>query len=172
MSLEVIIGSMYSGKSTELMRKVNRWTSIGMRCLVINHTNDKRTGLQTHDGHRITAVKTNELLLEGIGPYDAVAIDEAQFFTNLKVAVQLMVQHNKHVVVAGLNGNFKRQKFGEILDLIPYADNVMFKRALCQICAHPHRDASFTKRLTDETDIVSVDSTYIAVCRYCYSKKG
>jgi len=169
MSLEIIIGSMYSGKSTELMRKVNRWTSIGMKCLVINHTNDKRPGVQTHDGHRLTAIKTNELLLESTAPYDAVAIDEAQFFTNLEVAVKLMVQHNKHVLVAGLNGDYKRQRFGEILDLVPYADNVVFKRALCQLCAHPGKNASFTKRLTQEAEIVSVDSTHIAVCRHCYS---
>ena len=168
MSLEIIIGSMYSGKSTELMRRVNRWSSIGMRCLVVSHTNDKRPGVQNHDGYRIDAVKTNEILLEGIGPYDAIAIDEAQFFSNLRVAVQLMVEHNKHVIVAGLNGDYRRQKFGEILDLIPYADDVTFKRALCQICAHPCKDASFTKRLTKEEEIVSVDSKYIAVCRQCY----
>ena len=168
MSLEIIIGSMYSGKSTELMRRVNRWTSIGMKCLVISHVNDKREGVQNHDGQHIAAVKTNEILLEGTGQYDAVAIDEAQFFTNLRVAVQLMVEKNKHVVVAGLNGDYQRQKFGEILELIPYADNVTFKKALCQLCAHPCRDASFTKRLDSAPEIVSVDSKHIAVCRQCY----
>lgn len=51
MSLEIIIGSMYSGKTTELMRRVNRFKSIGMNCQVVNHVNDKRIGVQTHSGH-------------------------------------------------------------------------------------------------------------------------
>jgi thymidine kinase len=168
MSLELILGSMYSGKSTELMRRVNRLTSIGMRCLVVNHTNDKRPGVQNHDGQRLEAIKTTELLLVGTGQYNVVAIDEGQFFSNLRVAVTLMVEHGKHVIVAGLNGDFQRQKFGEILDLVPYADDVTFKRALCARCRHPSRQASFTKRLDDARDVVSVDSTHIAVCRQCW----
>lgn len=167
MSLELILGSMYSGKSTELMRRVNRLTSIGMRCLVVNHTNDKRPGVQNHDGQRLAAVKTSELLLVGTGQCDVVAIDEGQFFDNLRVAVLLMVGHGKHVIVAGLNGDFQQQKFGEILDLVPHADDVTFKRALCARCRHPSRLASFTKRLDDARDVVSVDSTHIAVCRQC-----
>jgi thymidine kinase len=168
MSLELIIGSMYSGKSTELMRRVNRLTSIGMKCLVVNHVNDKRTGMQTHDGHRLHAVKTNEILLENTGQYDVIAIDEGQFFSNLRVAVTLMVERGKHVIVAGLNGDYQRQPFGEILDLIPYADDVTFKRALCALCKHPCRKASFTKRLDSNTEVVAVDSKHIAACRQCY----
>jgi len=86
---------MYSGKSTELMRRVNRLTSIGMRW---SSTNDKRPGVQNHDGQRLEAIKTTELLV-GTGQYN-VAIDEGQFFSNLRVAVTLMVEHGKHVIVA------------------------------------------------------------------------
>ena len=102
MTLELIIGSMYSGKSTELMRQVARLKSIGMRCLVINHTNDTRVDgdyVQSHDGEQVVAAKTDDLLLINVRPYDAIAIDEAQFFPNLKSAVMLMVEtHNKHVM--------------------------------------------------------------------------
>lgn len=173
MSLELIMGSMYSGKSTELMRRVYRLQSIGMRCLVINHTNDTRVDgdfIQTHDGTKLSAIKTDDIIMVGVGQYDAVAIDEAQFFTDLKVAVRLMVNKNKHVIVAGLNGDFQRQKFGEILDLIPFADDVTFTRAICKICAYPGRAASFTKRLNSATETVSVGSNYIAVCRMCYDR--
>ena len=104
MSLELIIGSMYSGKSTELMRRIKRVKSIGMRCLVINHSNDTRVDgdfVQTHDGSTLAAVKTKDLLLVNIKPYDTIAIDEAQFFHNLRTAVMLMVEtHKKHVIVA------------------------------------------------------------------------
>ena len=172
MALELIIGSMYSGKSTELMRQVARLKSIGMRCLVINHTNDTRVDgdyVQSHDGEKVVAAKTDDLLLINVRPYDAIAIDEAQFFPNLKSAVMLMVEtHNKHVIVAGLSGDYERKAFGEILDLVPLADNVHFKRALCAKCCHPGRPASFTKRLSGETDLVSVVGTYSAVCRLCF----
>jgi len=172
MSLELIIGSMYSGKSTELMRRVNRVNSIGMRCLVINHSDDTRVDgnfVQTHDGSTLAAVKTNDLLLVNMKPYDTIAIDEAQFFQNLRVAVMLMVEtHKKHVIVAGLSGDYLRQPFGEILELVPLADDVEYKRALCKRCAHPGRPASFTKRVSEETETVSVASTYMAVCRICY----
>lgn len=175
MSLELIIGSMYSGKSTELMRRVKRVKSIGMRCLVINHSNDTRVEgdfVQSHDGSTLAAVKTNDLLLVNIKPYDTIAIDEAQFFQNLRVAVMLMVEtHNKHVIVAGLSGDYLRQSFGEILQLVPLADDVEYKRALCKRCAHPGRPASFTKRVSEETETVSVGSTYMAVCRVCYLNK-
>lgn len=172
MALELIIGSMYSGKSTELMRRIARLKSIGMRCLVINHANDTRVDgdyVQSHDGKKVAAVKTNDLLLTNIRPYDAIAIDEAQFFNNLKTAVITMVEtHNKHVIVAGLSGDYQRNAFGEILELVPLADSVEFKRALCAKCCHPGRPASFTKRISDEKDLVSVGGTYMAVCRICY----
>ena len=103
MSLEIIMGSMYSGKSTELIRRVHRLKSIGMRCLVINHTNDTRVQgdfIQSHDGKKLAAIKTNDILLVGVRQYDAIAIDEGQFFSNLKTAVKLMLGKNKHIIVA------------------------------------------------------------------------
>lgn len=176
MSLEVILGSMYSGKSTELIRRVKRVQSIGMRCLVINHAHDTRVQgdfIQTHDGKTLAAVKTDDLLLVNTVPYDTIAIDEAQFFTNLKTAVMLIVEkHNKHVIVAGLSGDYRRHPFGEMLDLIPVADTVDFQRALCKRCAHPGRPASFTKRVSSETQTISVKSTYQAVCRICYTEEN
>lgn len=172
MSLELIIGSMYSGKSTELMRRVECLKSIGTRCLVVNHVNDTRVNgefVQTHTGKRISAKKTDDLLLVDVRPYDAIAIDEGQFFSNLKAAIMLMVEkHGKHVIVAGLSGDYLRQPFGDILDLIPVADDIEYKRALCARCCHPTRLASFTKRLSKEKDTISVESAYMALCRNCY----
>lgn len=172
MSLEIIMGSMYSGKSTELIRRVNRLKSIGMRCLVVNHTNDTRVSgefIQSHDGNKISAIKTDDIMLVDGRSYDAIAIDEAQFFMNLKPAVLLLVEkYKKHVIVAGLNGDYQRKKFGEILDLIPLADDVLFTKALCKTCCHPGRPASFTKRMSCETERISVGSNYRAVCRMCY----
>lgn len=172
MSLHLILGSMFSGKSTELTRRVDRLVAVGIRCLVVNHTNDTRVAgnyVQTHSGKRTEAKKTDDLLLLDVRAYDAIAIDEAQFFSNLRAAVMLMVEkHGKHVIVAGLSGDYQRNPFGEILDLVPLADDVQFKRALCARCQHPDKAASFTKRVSNETELVSVASQYIAVCRHCY----
>lgn len=173
MALELIIGSMYSGKSTELIRRVKRLKSIGMKCLVINHTNDTRVEggyIQTHDNEQLPAVKSDDILLVNTRPYDMIAIDEGQFFKNLAVACRLMVKAGKHVIVAGLNGDYQRHTFGEILELIPFADDVTFKRALCGKCRHPGRLAAFTQRLGKKTEKISVKCTYVAVCRLCYEE--
>lgn len=154
------------------MRRVKRLKSVGVQCLVVNHSMDTRVHgdfVQTHTGERASAKKTDDLLLMDVRPYDAIAIDEGQFFSNLKAAVMLMVEkHGKHVIVAGLSGDFRRKPFGEILDLIPLADDVQFKRALCARCRHPDKAASFTKRVSGETSTVSVSSEYRALCRQCF----
>lgn len=173
MSLELIVGSMFSGKTTELLRRIRRLKSIGMRCVVINHSNDTRVEgafVQTHDGFKLPAIKTPDLLLTDIRAYDAVAIDEAQFFPNVDAAVRVMVEtHGKFVLVAGLNGDYRRQPFGHLAELLPVADDVTWTRAFCQRCSDGTL-ASFTLRLTPEETTVSVGGAdkYSAVCRRCY----
>lgn len=172
--VEVILGTMFSGKTTELMKRVSQYKAIGMRCLVINHCADTRVEgdyAQSHDGNKCRAIKTEDLLLVNTKGYDVVAIDEGQFFLNLRSAVMIMAETNgQHVIVAGLSGDFQRNPFGEMLDLIPVADDVQFKRALCKTCCHPARLAAFTKRLSEEKETVSVHNNYIAVCRMCFIK--
>ena len=172
MALELIIGPMYSGKSTELIRKVKHLTSIGMKCLVINHSNDTRVEgdfVQTHDGDQFQAIKTDDILLVPTRTYDVIAIDEGQFFHNLKTAVHFMVKRGNFVIVAGLSGNYEMKKFGEMLDLIPIAENVIFKHAVCTKC---QKEASFTKRIGHQTQTVLVDCQYTSVCRQCYENNS
>lgn len=169
MSLTLIMGSMYSGKTTALIKQVQELRQLGLKCLVVNHENDSRVegpAVRTHDGQRCAAVKT--ATLDGLCTmgYDVVAIDEGQFFSNLKALVMHMVEHNGlHVVVAGLNGDYLRRPFGEMLDLVPMADQVEWLRAQCGEC---EGRAAFTKRVSDETAKVSVESRYTPVCRMCY----
>jgi thymidine kinase len=172
MSLQVILGSMYSGKTTALIEKVLALRALGLKCLIVNHTNDSRVegpAIQTHDGQTVTAMKTDDVLLLHTLGYDAIAIDEGQFFPHLKMAVLNMVEKKgQHVIVAGLSGDSWRRPFGEMLELVPVADNVQWLRADCVKC---DSKASFTKRISDETEKVSVNSEYIALCRACYVKK-
>ena len=89
MSLSLIIGCMFSGKSTELIRLVNRYKSIGKNILTINHSLDQRYSrnmIVSHSGSKVAAMQTSILPAE-IDEYDIIAIDEGQFFTDLVTKV-------------------------------------------------------------------------------------
>ena len=151
--LELILGPMFSGKTTALLtRRVGR-------TLIINHSFDTRgEGVKTHDGVEAAAMKCSAL--PSVSGYDTVLIDEAQFFESLEGVEDLAPT----VVVAGLSGDFRRKPFGKILELIPKADKVTFLTALCD-CGEP---APFTKRISGEECLVSVESVYKPKCGVCF----
>lgn len=151
--LELILGPMYSGKTTTLLtRKFGK-------TLLINHLLDTRcAGVQTHDGLRVPAHKCQRI--PRLSGYDTYLIDEAQFFESLDGVETLA----PNVVVAGLSGDYRRRPFGKILDLIPKADKVTFLTAKCACGA----DACFTKRVSTSKDLINVDAHYIPVCGSCY----
>jgi thymidine kinase len=159
---------------------------------VINHSIDKRydnTLLSTHDKVMIPCIQTNKL--KDIWNYDArpdvvlsrlddsvklinadvILINEGQFFEDLLPAVEHMLQHNKKIYISGLDGDFERKKFGQILDLIPLCDKVTKMTSLCGLC----KDGTagiFSKRITSEKEQTVVGSdNYIPVCRSCYMTK-
>ena len=171
LALEIITGPMFSGKTTELIRRVSLLKrDSGIRLLVINHDFDTRCNdrqLKTHGGVVYPALKTSELMLVDIRSYDVIAIDEAQFFSNLETFVRMAIQkYHKWVIVAGLNGDYRQQPFGELHKLLPMANKIELKSALCyRCCGH----ASFTKRITKTTQTVDVGGAdkYVATCRDC-----
>ena len=151
--LEVILGPMFSGKTTTLLSRAKGRTQI------INHVLDTRThGVKTHDGVEREALKCNVLPMSIDA--DTVLIDEAQFFESLDCVETLA----PNVVVAGLSGDYRRKPFGKILELIPKADKVTFLTAKCD-CGEP---APFTKRLSVEKDLISVQSLYKPKCGRCF----
>jgi len=80
----------------------------------------------------------------------------------------MVENHSKTVYVCGLDGDFQRNKFGEILDLIPYCDNVVKLKSLCSQCRNGKR-ALFSHRMTEETTQVSIGSSnYVPLCRKCF----
>lgn len=166
---------MYSGKTTELIRRVRRFESIGKRVLVFNHALDTRYGedVHTHYGDSTKAIKLHKLSSfdKCFGRFerkvDVVAIDECQFFPDLVDSVLRMVhQHKLHVIVVGLNGDYRQRVFGDICQLLPHADDIQFCRAYCNECNNGTL-ASFTKRIQGGDEQVEVSSQYIAVCRSC-----
>jgi len=101
---------------------------------------------------------------------EVILINEGQFFSDLEEFVKLMLAEGKKIYVSGLDGDFERKKFGQILDLIPLCDKVTKLTSLCSLCKDGTR-AIFSKRLTNETEQTVVGSdNYIPVCRSCYEK--
>jgi len=168
---------MFSGKSTELIRLINRYHSIGKKVLVVNHSMDNRYSdnpvVVSHSGTEIPGVKVKHLMdlkTMNLEQPDVIAIDEAQFFDDLKERVMYFVEELEiTVIVAGLSSDYQRNPFGHVLDLIPLCDKVWMAAAYCSRCKDGTK-AIFTKRITDEEEqtIVGDDKKYMAVCRSCY----
>lgn len=100
---------------------------------------------------------------------DVILINEGQFFEDLLPAINHMLQHNKKIYVGGLDGDFERKKFGQILDLIPLCDKVTKMTSLCGLCKNGTAGI-FSKRITKEKEQTVVGSdNYIPVCRSCFN---
>jgi len=173
--IEIILGCMFSGKSTELLRRTNRYKAIGKQILLINHKYDSRTdnSIQTHSNIKQTAIKTSELssLLntKEFKNADVIGIDEAQFFPDLLQFVESAELHNKIIIVAGLDGDYKRKPIGQILQIIPLCDEVVKLNAMDMI----DEDGSpgiFSKRIVDTEGqvLVGANESYKAVSRKNY----
>ena len=178
--IDIIIGSMFSGKSTELIRRINRYKVLGKKILVINHKLDQRyseSSISTHSNmsleclsiHKLNDINEDEKYKKEYDACEVLVIEEAQFFEDLyDVVVKAADVDNKIVIVAGLDGDSNREEFGDILKLIPKCDSVKKLHALCVKCKDG-TSASFTKRLVKNNSQIYIGvSEFIAVCRYHY----
>ena len=190
--LEIILGSMYSGKSTRLLEIYKQCIFCNIPVIIINHSIDTRyheSMVSTHDKVMAPCIQTTKL--NDIWDYndidchfnensenhlklrmaDVILINEGQFFKDLNTVVEDMLKHNKRVYICGLDSDFERKKFGQILDLIPLCDKVSKLTSLCSQC----KDGTpgiFSMRLTSEKQQTLVGSdNYIPVCRKCYENK-
>ena len=175
-SLELIIGPMYAGKSTELIRIINRFKCLNKNVLVINHKINNRYGsssLTTHNRNSFDECIILEKLQEIIEHEeifrnaDVIVIEELQFFSDAyDNIVDWIDNKGKCVVAAGLDGDARKLPFGDVLRLIPHAEKVRKLNALCKRCGDGTK-AHFSKRITadEETIVVGSDDVYEAVCR-------
>lgn len=179
-SLTVICGSMFSGKTEELIRLVRRSMHARKRVQVFKSSTDTRcdtTVIRTHDGMTFTALsvpdaRTLETLLEP--DVQIVGIEEVQFFDEAIVELcQRLADNGVQVVVAGLDQDFRGLPFTFMPQLMALADNVMKLHAICKVCGE---EASRTQRLVDgrpagwdePTILVGADESYEARCRRCH----
>jgi thymidine kinase len=173
MGLSIIMGNMFSGKTSELIRRLKRLKVIGKNILVINSGKDVRSPdevLKTHDNVKFNCHKVFDLFdlvrLDAFENADIIAIDEAQFFPRLKKFVEFCLYHGKEVILAGLDADSFQRKFGELLDCVPLACEVTKLSALCMRCNNG-TPGPFTKRTVDnkELELIGGSDMYEAVCR-------
>ena len=176
--LELIIGPMYAGKSTELIRIINRYKFLKKNIIIINHVFNNRygtSGLSTHNKETIEKCIILENLedidKEILTKCDVIIIEELQFFNNAKDTIINWCDNlNKSVIAAGLDGDFMKNPFGDVLSLIPHAEKITKLNALCKKCGNGTL-AHFTKRIIsdDKKMLVGSDEIYEAVCRYHFN---
>jgi thymidine kinase len=171
--LELILGPMYSGKTTELIRRINRLKVTGKQCVVIKYTGDNRYSDRnetvTHDSATYPATTTLRLSRVQLGDHlDAIGIDEGQFFEDLVYFCRMQVSRGLTVIVSALDGTFEQKSFGKVYELIPFCDSAVKLTAVCMDCGQA--EAPFTRRLGSETEVKLIGGSekYHAVCRSCY----
>ncbi|KAI5330752.1 PREDICTED: thymidine kinase [Prunus dulcis] len=176
--IHVIVGPMFAGKTTTLLRKVQSERGDGRNVAIIKSSKDTRYGLDsivTHDGVKmpcwalthLSAFK-QKLSHDAYDQLDVIGIDEAQFFDDLYDFCSEAADHDgKKVIVAGLDGDYLRRSFGSVLDIIPLADSVTKLTSRCELCGNR---AFFTLRKTEEmqTELIGGAEVYMPVCRQHY----
>ena len=176
MSLEIVLGPMFSGKSSYALSFIRRQEVIGKKIVVIKPDIDQRYSnknvLVTHDQEMVPCIlwKTYKPLCETSDILEAncIVVEEAQFFRGLHSFIKHMMEnYKKHILIVGLDGDRMQKPFGEILDCIPWATSLKKLHALCCECSDgtpAHYTAS--KRFFETEEQVSVGGLekYSAVC--------
>jgi thymidine kinase len=177
-NLELIIGPMFSGKSTELIRRIRLLQNIDKKVLVIKPYIDFRYNINKITSHNFETCDClvlntlNEFPCNEIENYDSIIIDEGQFFTDLFDTITFWIDnYNIDIVVAGLDGDYKRQPIGDILKLIPYSNKCQKYNSLCYCCKNIQCEAPFTFRINknnNEQILIGSSESYIPLCRKHY----
>lgn len=176
MTLDIVFGPMFSGKSTYALSYIRRQRAIGKTVVVIKPNIDIRYSTEdvliTHDKEQIPCGIWNTQyplrLTEQMKSADCIVFEEAQFLHGLATFVQdLIVNFKKNVLIVGLDGDAHQRPFGEIFQCIPWATNVIKLNALCSRCKDGTL-APYSKRIEDNPNQIDVGGSdkYEAVCLY------
>jgi thymidine kinase len=174
-SIEVITGSMFSGKTEELIRRLRRAQFAGLKVEIFKPSLDKRyseTRVVSHDDKSIISTPVDNpsailLLANGV---DVVGIDEAQFFDSSIVEVcNKIADEGIRILIAGLDMDFMGKPFGPIPALLAIAEFVTKVHAICMRCGNL---AQYSFRKSEESQIVLLGekNLYEPLCRNCYNK--
>lgn len=173
--LHVISGSMFSGKTTELIRICKQYQSIDKKILSVNYCNDRRydaIGNICSHNHEVFETMLSlsdlrEILVQpNLEEYDVIMIDEVQFLKNALQTIKILVEEQgKIVITSGLDGDYLQQPFGDVCNLIAFADKFTKLNAVCKLTKE---DASFSKRIivSESKEYIGADEAYVAASRY------
>ena len=172
--IEVICGSMFSGKTEELIRRLKRVKIAGQSVEIFKPAKDTRYSVDevvSHDARAILSrpVRQSTEILEVADHIEVIGIDEAQFFDMELVSVcEQLALRGHRVIVAGLDMDFRGRPFGPMPDLLAVAEYVTKLHAICNHCGNL---ATHTYRLTTdaETVVLGEKDIYEARCRHCYN---
>ncbi len=179
--LEVVCGSMFSGKSEELIRRVKRAQLAKREVIMFKHSLDDRIAssyVASHDGNKFEAIPIEHpstILAVVDADIQVVGIDETQFFSpEIISVVSELIDQGKRVIVAGLDTDFRGLPFGPMPTLLALADEVHKLKAICMECGN---EAQFTQRIVngkpasfyDPLILVGAQESYQARCRQCHA---
>ena len=172
-SIEVIAGSMFSGKTEELIRRLNRAKIARQRVEIFKPAIDDRYDLENVVSHNETAIKSTPVqtasqILLLANDVDVVGIDEAQFFDNeLAHVCNLLANEGVRVIIAGLDMDYLGNPFGPIPSLMATAEYVTKVHAICIRCGNL---AHYSFRTIKDDNLVVLGETesYEPLCRKCF----
>ena len=173
-SIEVITGSMFSGKTEELIRRLRRAQFAGLKVEIFKPSLDNRyseTRVVSHDDKSIisTPVDNASAILLLAGDVNVVGIDEAQFFDNSIVEVcNTMADNGIRIVIAGLDMDFMGKPFGPMPALLAIAEYVTKVHAICMRCGNLAQ-YSFRKSGDEQVVLLGEKNLYEPLCRNCYN---
>ncbi len=171
--IEVITGCMFSGKTEELIRRLNRARYARMTVRIFKPRIDNRYGTDSvvsHSQQELSAVTVDDPfdILAHVGSVEVVGIDEAQFLgPDLVQVAELLANQGKRVIIAGLDQDFLGRPFEPMPHLMAIAEYVTKNLAICMRCGNPaDRSQRLVKR--DATVVVGGTDAYEARCRRCF----
>lgn len=171
--IEVVVGSMFSGKTEELIRRLNRAKIARQRVEIFKPALDTRYHAEDVVSHNATSIRSTpiafpqEMLLPA-SSCDVVGIDEAQFFDNSLVDVcNQLADHGVRVIVAGLDMDYQGKPFGPMPALLAVAEYVTKVHAVCVRCGDI-ATYSFRKAASAEQVLLGETDSYEARCRHCF----
>jgi thymidine kinase len=171
--IELILGPMFSGKSTRLIEAIRKYVYKAKKTIMIKFFADKRysekSEVVTHDLIKYDSIDCKNLRdsFELLKKYDVIGIDEGQFFPDLVEVCEELALLNKTIIIAALNGDFRMEPFPVISRIISKADKIKLLKAYCFHC---HKDAKFSLRIvqSNETVLIGAGEAYKPACRECH----
>lgn len=178
--INLIIGEMFSGKTTELFRRLNRYKHAGYKVMLFKYAKDVRFGEEraymasSHDNIHEAAIPITSVRTIDPPPVQPEALvigfDEGQFIDGIEIFAEKAANMGHIVEIAGLCSDFRRKSFKRMQKLIPKAENIDKFHAICHYCK---KDSSFTQIVDEgdgEQEQIGGEEKYRPVCRACYNE--